>query len=83
MEDHMSLSFADNLKEGKMRIFQIAFFRLSAHDQAAIVDSVIRDLESAQFADNRGRQKAARMTRRICKKAIEHGVHAGEEDGTK
>lgn len=64
-----------------MKIFTRAFFRLSPWDQAAIVDSVNHDLESAHFVDRQGRQKAARKVRRITKKAIEYGVYAAEEEG--
>jgi hypothetical protein len=61
-----------------MKIFTKTFFELSPYDQAAIVDSVIHDLESAHFVDKEGRRKAARMIRRITKKAIEFGIYADD-----
>jgi hypothetical protein len=66
-----------------MKIFTKRFFTLSRHDQAAIVDSVIRDLESARFLDADGERRAAQMVKRITKKAIKHGVYAGQEEGAK
>jgi len=64
-----------------MRIFTKTFFELSPNDQAAIVDAVIRDLESAYFVNKEDRRKAARMIRRITKKAVEYGIYADDGDG--
>jgi hypothetical protein len=61
-----------------MKIFTKWFFELSRSDQAAIVDSVIHDLETARFLDREGERKAAQMVKRITKKAIKHGVYAAE-----
>ena len=60
------------------RIFTKTFFRLTHSDQAAVVDSVIRDLKGAigRHLDPADDRKAERMIRRIEKKAVEHGVYA-------
>ena len=56
-----------------IRIFTPAFFRLTRADQAAVVNSVVRDLKEAigRHLDPRDDAKAAQTIRRIEKKAIE------------
>jgi len=63
-----------------IRIFTQAFFRLPRSDQAAVVDSAIRDLNGAigRHMDPRDDAITQRTIRRIEKKALEHGVHAEE-----
>jgi hypothetical protein len=60
-----------------IRIFTQAFFRLTRSDQAAVVQSVVRDLQNAigRHLDPRDDAKAERTIRRIEKKALEYGVH--------
>lgn len=63
------------------RIFTERFFRLSANDQVAVVEAVLRDIETnygryiTPDDENRARQKA----NRIRQKAIKCGVLKKEE----
>jgi hypothetical protein len=66
-----------------MKIFTKRFFMLTHHDQVAIVDSIIHDLESARFLDADGERRAAQMVRRITNKAIKYGIYAAESEGEK
>lgn len=59
------------------RIFTKNFFRLSHSDQAAVVDSVIRELQGCigrhlNPADDR---RAKERIKRIEKRAVEYGVY--------
>ena len=61
-----------------IRIFTQAFFRMTRSNQAAVVNSVIRDLISSigRHCNPSDDAKAERMIRTIEKKAVEHGVYA-------
>lgn len=64
------------------KIFTKRFFDLSHQDQAAVVDAVILDLQSAlPWAEPRGRRSLMRAIRRIERKAVEHGVYGETEEG--
>lgn len=62
------------------RIFTKKFFGMSDLDQAAVVDSVIRELKDAigRHLDRRDDAKVKRTIRRIERKAIEYGIYANE-----
>jgi tRNA splicing endonuclease len=59
------------------KIFTKKFFRLTAHDQAALVDAVIRDLESCigRNLNPEDDRKVRQHIRRIERKAVEYGVY--------
>ncbi len=65
-------------------IFTKRFFELNDNDQAALVQSIIRDLETCvgrhlNPADDR---KAEQRIRRIRARAVQHGVFQGDEPKT-
>jgi hypothetical protein len=59
------------------RIFTTRFFHLTAQDQAAIVDSAIRDLESCigRLANPGDDSKIRQQIKRIERKVVEYGVY--------
>lgn len=67
------------------RVFTQRFFRLSACDQAAIVDAALRDLDDAQcWASEKDRKRAKQIRQTIIGKAVKYGVFAGgQSDGGK
>ncbi len=79
----LELTETQEEKDINMKIFTKRFFTLTRHDQAAIVDSVIHNLESAHFLDADGERKASQMVKRITKKAIKYGIYAAESEGEK
>ena len=61
------------------RIFTERFFRLSAHDQVAVVEAVLQDIEKnyGRCITSDDEKRARRQAERIRKKAIEYKVLRG------
>ena len=61
------------------RIFTAKFFRLSAHDQAAVVEAELRDIEQeyGRYASREDGRRARRQAARIRRKAVAHGILKG------
>ncbi len=59
-----------------MRLFSKRFFQLDSHDQSAVVESVIHDLESCmgRHRDSKGDRKAERKIALIRRRAFDYGV---------
>jgi hypothetical protein len=61
------------------RIFTAKFFMLSAHDQVAVVEAAIRDIEQnyERLLTREDEQRARRLAQRIRWKAVAHGILKG------
>jgi len=61
------------------RIFTERFFRLSAHDQVAVVEAVLQDIEKnyGRYITPDDEKRARRQAGRIRKKAMDHGILRG------
>ena len=62
------------------KVFTKTFFELSDSDQAAVVRSIIHDLESCvgRHIDLEGDKKAEQRIKRIRARAVQHGVFQDE-----
>ena len=61
------------------RIFTKTFFRLTAHDQAAVIGAVLGDIERnyGRYVSPEDEMRAQRQAARIRKKAVEYGILKG------
>ena len=66
------------MKALSMRIFTKRFFARTHRDQAAVVDSVLRELEMARPRDPNpdNRLRATQLMNRIVARAVKYGVYA-------
>ena len=58
------------------RIFTAKFFRLSSHDQAAVIEAELRDIEQnyGRYVNAKDEKRAWRQVARIRKKAVKYGI---------
>jgi hypothetical protein len=61
------------------RIFTKRYFTLSAHDQVAVVETVLHDIERdyGRYINPEDEQRARQQVARIRRKAAEYGILRG------
>jgi len=57
-------------------IFTKSFFRLTRSDQAKVLSEILADINNQFYISKEAEAKAKRLTRKIEKMAVEHGVWA-------
>lgn len=61
-------------------LFTKSFFELSGIDQLAVIDSRLREIETANYIGERDRRRAQRSASYIRRRAVENGLMEANEN---